>query len=247
MASGHIRRRGRTSWELKFDIRRGSLTGKRLIKTKTVKGTRRDAERALRNLLTALDTGTYADSGRLTLGAWLDRWLDGRRHSIAPKTAERYAELIANHLKPVIGAIALGKVTTAQLNEFYADRLGRGRIDGKGGLSAQTVRHLDRLLHRVFHDAIKARLLAFNPTDFVERPKIDRKPKRTLQEEEFAALFRKAAGGLLKAGIHPKVAQVRAGHSSVTVTMDIYSHVTDGMQREAAEQIDNVLTGFQKI
>jgi integrase len=52
---------------------------------------------------------------------------------------------------------------------------------------------------------------------------------------------------LLKAGIHPKVAQVRAGHSSVTVTMDIYSHVTDGMQREAAEQIDNVLTGFQKI
>jgi hypothetical protein len=46
---------------------------------------------------------------------------------------------------------------------------------------------------------------------------------------------------LLKGGIHPKVAQVRAGHSSVVVTLDIYSHVTDGMQQAAAEQIDNVL------
>jgi integrase len=46
---------------------------------------------------------------------------------------------------------------------------------------------------------------------------------------------------LLKAGIHPKVAQVRAGHSSISTTLDIYSHVADGMQQSAAEQIDNVL------
>jgi hypothetical protein len=42
-------------------------------------------------------------------------------------------------------------------------------------------------------------------------------------------------------------AQVRAGHSSVTVALDVYSHATDGMQREAAERIDNVLTPFQKL
>jgi integrase len=46
---------------------------------------------------------------------------------------------------------------------------------------------------------------------------------------------------LLKAGIHPKIAQVRAGHSSVSVTLDVYSHAVDGMQQEAAERIDNFL------
>ena len=46
---------------------------------------------------------------------------------------------------------------------------------------------------------------------------------------------------LHKAGIHANVAQVRAGHSSLTVTLDVDSHATDGMQREAAERIDNVL------
>lgn len=144
MSNGHIRRRSEGSWELKYDAGHDPITGKRITKFKTVRGTKRDAERELRTLLSAVDNGMYADAGKLTLGAWLDKWLAARRHSIAPKTAERYGELIAKHISPNIGATALGKVTTLLLNEFYVDRLTRGRLDGKGGLSAQTVRHMDR-------------------------------------------------------------------------------------------------------
>ena len=43
---------------------------------------------------------------------------------------------------------------------------------------------------------------------------------------------------LLKAGVHPKVVSERLGHASVGITLDTYSHVTPGMQREAAEKID---------
>lgn len=46
---------------------------------------------------------------------------------------------------------------------------------------------------------------------------------------------------MLKAGIHPKVAQERLGHSSVGVTIDLYSHVMPGMQKEAVKRIDAVL------
>ena len=45
---------------------------------------------------------------------------------------------------------------------------------------------------------------------------------------------------LLLSGVHPKVAQERLGHSSISVTLDIYSHVTDAMQDEAASKLDNV-------
>ncbi len=45
---------------------------------------------------------------------------------------------------------------------------------------------------------------------------------------------------LLLSGVHPKVAQERLGHSSVTVTLDIYSHVTENMQNDAASKLDNV-------
>jgi integrase len=43
---------------------------------------------------------------------------------------------------------------------------------------------------------------------------------------------------LLADGVHPKVAQERLGHSSITTTMDLYSHVTETMQSDAAARLD---------
>jgi integrase len=43
---------------------------------------------------------------------------------------------------------------------------------------------------------------------------------------------------LLADGVHPKVAQERLGHSTITTTMDLYSHVTDTMQAEGAMRLD---------
>ena len=43
---------------------------------------------------------------------------------------------------------------------------------------------------------------------------------------------------LLLAGVHPKVAQERLGHSTITTTLDLYSHVTETMQEDAAVQLD---------
>ena len=43
---------------------------------------------------------------------------------------------------------------------------------------------------------------------------------------------------LLLAGVDPKVAQERLGHSTIGVTLDLYSHVTATMQEDAAARID---------
>jgi integrase len=45
---------------------------------------------------------------------------------------------------------------------------------------------------------------------------------------------------LLSAGVHPKVAQERLGHSTITTTLDLYSHVTETMQGDAAAKLDTV-------
>jgi integrase len=41
----------------------------------------------------------------------------------------------------------------------------------------------------------------------------------------------------LQAGVHPKVVQERLGHSTIAITLDIYSHVIPAMQEEAAALI----------
>jgi Phage integrase family len=43
---------------------------------------------------------------------------------------------------------------------------------------------------------------------------------------------------MLLAGVHPKIAQERLGHSTITTTLDLYSHVTDTMQSDAAARLD---------
>jgi len=46
---------------------------------------------------------------------------------------------------------------------------------------------------------------------------------------------------LLLAGVHPKVAQERLGHSTISTTLDLYSHVTETMQQDAAARLDAAL------
>jgi len=48
---------------------------------------------------------------------------------------------------------------------------------------------------------------------------------------------------LLKQGAHPKIVQERRGHASITTTLDVYSHVTPGMQEAAALRFDDFLHG----
>jgi integrase len=45
---------------------------------------------------------------------------------------------------------------------------------------------------------------------------------------------------LLRAGVAPRVTQARLGHSTVAVTMNIYSHVLPSMDRDAADKIESV-------
>jgi integrase len=48
---------------------------------------------------------------------------------------------------------------------------------------------------------------------------------------------------LLSAGVHPKIAQERLGHSSIGITLDLYSHVLPGMQEDAASKVDAAIRG----
>jgi integrase len=49
------------------------------------------------------------------------------------------------------------------------------------------------------------------------------------------------ASMLLKGGVHPKIVQERLGHSSIEMTLDIYSHVVPGLQEAAARRFDDLV------
>ena len=57
----------------------------------------------------------------------------------------------------------------------------------------------------------------------------------------FHSLRHSYASALLKAGEHPKVVQELLGHSTITVTLDPYSHVEPELKERAAEKINDFL------
>ena len=65
--------------------------------------------------------------------------------------------------------------------------------------------------------------------------------KAGLQGVRFHDLRHTHASLMLKQGIHPKVVSERMGHSTVSITLDVYSHVTPGIQRAAALAFDEVV------
>ena len=54
----------------------------------------------------------------------------------------------------------------------------------------------------------------------------------------FYDLRHSAAILLLSLGVHPKVVQELLGHTQISMTMDLYSHVLPGMQQDAMRKLD---------
>ena len=69
--------------------------------------------------------------------------------------------------------------------------------------------------------------------------------KAELPEIRFHDLRHSAATLLLTEGVHPKVVQELLGHSQISMTMDVYSHVLPSMQQDAITRLNSVLTAPQ--
>lgn len=63
------------------------------------------------------------------------------------------------------------------------------------------------------------------------------------QSIRFHDLRHFAATLMLGAGVHPKVASERLGHSTVGITLDLYSHVVEGLDVDAAERMQRAIRG----
>jgi hypothetical protein len=108
--SGHIRRRGQSSWELKYDVPNADGGGRRTV-YRSFKGSKRQAHAELTRLLAQAAEGGHIDPTRLTVGEHLrarfEHWKLSK--TISPMTAQRYEELIESNIVPYLGAKIQGR------------------------------------------------------------------------------------------------------------------------------------------
>ena len=145
--------------------------GKRRQKWLSGFDTRREAEAVLAETLTEVHTGRYVAPTAMTVRQFLcDEWLPASTARVRKTTLRSYRQLIDLHAVPALGDLPLGEVTPVMLTKLYGRLLTSGRVNGKGGLSARTVRFLHTVLRRAFADAVRWRYLQANPADCATPP-----------------------------------------------------------------------------
>jgi integrase len=321
-----------------------------------VKTTRRDAERLETKLKASRDAGANISFEKITLGAWLERWLRDYASGLQQSTFETYRTNLRTHVVPALGDRRLKDLRPADVQALY------GRIMARR--SRKTCLNVHRVLKEALQHAVRLEVVGRNVCDAVMPPrapshkvvppslqeidrifeladataygpvvrlcvltalrqgellqlrwddvdlaagmlyirtaKHDSAGAVTLSQEavdlliahnvdqsrqftNFGPAYKRDwvftnaigkqmdAGGLkrawlkrvqphlerhvrfhdlrhahasllIAAGVHPKVIQERLRHRHISTTMDIYGHLMPGMQREAAQRIDEALS-----
>ena len=182
---GSIRQRSKGSWEVCVDIGRDPATGKRLRHFESVKGTKKVAQQRMHELLHTLEQGAYVRPSRVTVAQFLGEWLqDYVELNCSPRTKASYEMIIRRHLIPELGSIPLSQLEPRHLQASYSRQRERGRVDGKGQLSPQTVRYCHSLLAEALGYAVKMGLLSRNVAQATEAPRADHKVMPTLAPED---------------------------------------------------------------
>lgn len=192
---GSIIKRSKHSYSIVIPVV-DPVTGKRKQKWITVQGKRERAEEELARHVNDVHHGAFVAPVKLTLSAFLDKFvLIHCEQNVAATTLARYRSIIEHHLKPALGGLPLVRLTPIHIQEFYAALARGGRKDGReGGLSAQTVLHTHRLISAALTKAVRWQLLARNPAEGVEAPKVRPHEVEVIDEAQTAWLIEVSKG-----------------------------------------------------
>ena len=139
--------------------------------------------------LEAFQDVELTEDSRMTLGGWLDRWMeDYGAATLRPNTLRSYEQFIRCYIKPYLGNKIVSRVTRMDIQKLYRKLKHEGRVrehpEYGHELSDTMVLRIHAMLHRCLKDAEAAHVIARNPTDGAVVPKASYKPKQILTKEQ---------------------------------------------------------------
>jgi integrase len=183
---GTITQRKNGTYEAKITVEGG--------KRKSIYGkTRKEVQEKLKIALREQQQGTLVTAQQQKLEQFLSDWLENtQKHSVRPRTYERYEEIVRLHIIPVLGRYYLHKLTPQHVQAFYTKKINEG-------LSAATVASFHNMLHKALDTAVKWNLIARNVCDLVSPPRAKRFEIQPLTLEQVQKLLGVAQGHYMEA------------------------------------------------
>src|SRR5437588_5996175 len=123
---GQIIKRGENTWLVRiFDGR--DVDGRRRYINKTIKGTKRKAEKYVRDSMHDMDRGLFVEPSSLTLDDYLDKWLESAvRPRVQVRTADGYEALLKRYVREPLGKQRLDRLQPLDIQRVYGQMIANG-------------------------------------------------------------------------------------------------------------------------
>lgn len=168
----------RGAWRIQTYAGRDPRTDARRYRSATVKAPNtkageRQAREALAQLILEVQAGRHEPTIRGTVADLLEQWVATRTADWGAATAEATMRRLAMHVIPTLGPRRLDRLTAADVDALYA----RLRMNG---LSPASVARIHSSLRAALQQAVRWRLITFNPAAEANRPKVPTVRQRDL-------------------------------------------------------------------
>jgi integrase len=160
--AGSMYRRPSGLWVLRVYAGRDPLTGKKVWRSRTVRGTKREAERELAAFVTE-QPSAQAPAPSRTFGELLERWFEARSGDWSPSTAQQTRWVINGNLKGLSDR-KVASIGVEDLDRFYAALRERGRRGGRP-LAGSTVARTHTIVRLALKQAVVWGWRADNPAE----------------------------------------------------------------------------------
>jgi len=166
-------RRKREIVGLTNDAGRDPVTGKRKIQYHTFRGTKREAQIKLAELIAAVGSGQYVEPSKMRVAEFVrervNQW--EAAGDISARSAERYRQLVENQIAPHLGTKLLQRLRPLDIETWHTILRNSGRVRGSGGVAARTIGHAHRVLAKALGDAVRNDVVSRNVARAEPSPK----------------------------------------------------------------------------
>ncbi len=155
------------------------------------KGNKRKAEQMLRERLAEETQNAALPQSDMLLADCIRRWLTCVQRRVDEVTYLGYLHTAEKQILPYFdeSKLTLRDCTVKSLQVYFDKKAQNGRLDGKGGLSAKTLRHHRNIIRQSLSEAVKDGLLSNNPCDYVDLPHHNRYEATFYSAEQLQKLF----------------------------------------------------------
>lgn len=172
-------------WRYRVAIGTNSKTGARRWASKGGFPTKRAAREAMTAVLANADRGVVVERSPLTVGQYLDQWIEDVGGGLKPTTLGGYRQAVSR-LKRMIGDVKLQELRPLTVERAYQQLL-------SSGLAAKTVRNTHTVLRRALADAERLDLVVRNAAAAARPPSVRRKEQETWTPEELSRFLASVA------------------------------------------------------